>query len=55
MLFVFVASTPPAAGVIVHKDGGRVNLGRRGGEEDEEREQPSEIPPAYDSIPRDER
>lgn len=41
---------PTSAGsesVVVHSDGGRVNQ--------EEHEQPREIPPAYDSIPADER
>jgi len=37
----------PRESVVVHSDGGRVNP------EEEEHEGPTEIPPAYDSIPAD--
>ncbi|KAG5651269.1 hypothetical protein H0H81_009263 [Sphagnurus paluster] len=40
-------------GPIVHRDGGRVGV--HPGQEEEDVEQPAEIPPTYDSLPHDER
>lgn len=55
------ASVPSPArrgsAVVVHQDGGRVQIRGKGTEaaDEEEEEEPSEIPPTYDSIPPEER
>ncbi|KAI0080171.1 hypothetical protein K474DRAFT_1581732, partial [Panus rudis PR-1116 ss-1] len=44
-----VANDEGPSGVVVHQDGGRLEA------TPEEEDVPNEIPPSYDSIPRDQR